>query len=91
MNPPRVPISRAHPAAQGGGDGGNSLLISPVGAPRPVYLAPAAQQQANLADVRPMVIVGLSGMTDFYPALIARKPAQARATVPAARPCRSTS
>jgi len=52
-------------------DGGNSLLISPVGAPRPVYLAPAAQQQAHLADARPIVIVGLAGMTDFYPALIA--------------------
>ncbi len=59
------------PGRSGRRDGGNSLLISPVGAPRPVYLAPAAQQQANLADARPMVIVGLSGMTDFYPALIA--------------------
>lgn len=63
------------PAGASGGsgeqDGRNSLLISPVGAPRPVYLAPAAQQPANLEDVRPMVIVGLAGMPDFYPALIA--------------------
>jgi len=52
-------------------DGRNSMLISPVGAPRPVYLAPAAQQPANLADSRPMVIVGLTGIPDFYPTLIA--------------------
>ena len=59
------------PGGSGWREGGNALLISPVGAPRPVYLAPAAQQQANLADARPMVIVRLAGMTDFYPALIA--------------------
>ena len=51
--------------------GRNLQLISPVGAPRPVYLAPAAQQAANLHDDRPPVIVGLNGMPDFYPALIA--------------------
>ena len=52
-------------------DGRNSLLISPVGAARPVYLAPQAQQAGNLADGRPLAIVGLEGMPDFYPALIA--------------------
>ena len=51
--------------------GQNQLLVSPVGAERPVYLAPLAQQAGNLADERPLVIVGLSGMQDFYPALIA--------------------
>ncbi len=51
--------------------GRNCQLISPVGAPRPVYLAPAAQQAANLEDDRPLVIVGLEGMPDFYPALSA--------------------
>ncbi|MDE0197770.1 MAG: anaerobic glycerol-3-phosphate dehydrogenase subunit B [Caldilineaceae bacterium] len=51
--------------------GRNCQLISPVGAPRPVYLAPAGQQAANLEDDRSLVIVGLNGMPDFYPALIA--------------------
>ena len=51
--------------------GRNLQLISPVGAPRPVYLAPAAQQAANFEDDRPLVIVGLQGMPDFYPELIA--------------------
>ena len=50
--------------------GRNLQLISPVGAPRPVYLAPAAQQAANLDDDRPLVIVGLQSMPDFYPELI---------------------
>ena len=52
-------------------DGQNVLLVSPVGAARPVYLAPKAQQSGNLADGRPLAIVGLEGMPDFYPALIA--------------------
>ncbi len=51
--------------------GRNCELISPVGAARPVYLAPAAQQAGNLEDNRPLLIVGLDGMPDFYPALIA--------------------
>ena len=51
--------------------GRNLHLISPVGAPRPVYLAPAAQQAASFEDDRPLVIVGLQGMPDFYPELIA--------------------
>ena len=51
--------------------GRNCELISPVGAARPVYLAPAAQQAGNLEDDRPLLIVGLDGMPDFYPALIA--------------------
>ena len=51
--------------------GRNCLLISPIGAVRPVYLAPTAQLAGNLSDERPLVIVGLTGMPDFYPALIA--------------------
>ncbi len=51
--------------------GRNAALVSPVGAARPVYLAPAAQQAGNLDDDRPLLIVGLDGMPDFYPALIA--------------------
>ena len=51
--------------------GRNLQLISPVGAPRPVYLAPAAQQAASLEDDRPLAIIGLQGMPDFYPDLIA--------------------
>ncbi|MCY4082595.1 MAG: anaerobic glycerol-3-phosphate dehydrogenase subunit B [Caldilineaceae bacterium] len=70
--------------------GRNYQLISPVGAPRPVYLAPAAQQAANLEVDRPMVIIGLEGMPDFYPDLIAenlqRQGHRARsATVPLSR------
>jgi glycerol-3-phosphate dehydrogenase subunit B len=49
----------------------NLFLPSPVGAARPVYLAPYAQAVGNLADKRPMRIVGFSGMRDFYPKLIA--------------------
>lgn len=49
----------------------NTLLPSPVGAPRPVYLAPAAQLAGDLGRREPMVIVGLRGWRDFYPALIA--------------------
>ena len=52
-------------------NGQNSSLVSPVGAARPVYLAPSAQQSGNLADGRPLVIAGFAGMPDFYPALIA--------------------
>ena len=51
--------------------GRNCQLISPVGAARPVYLAPTAQQAGNLQDDRPLAIVGLTGMPDFYPKLIA--------------------
>ena len=70
--------------------GRNCQLISPVGAARPVYLAPAAQQAANLEVDRPMVIIGLEGMPDFYPDLIAenlqRQGHRARsATVPLSR------
>ena len=51
--------------------GRNYELISPVGAARPVYLAPTAQHAGSWKDGRPLVIVGLTGMPDFYPELIA--------------------
>ena len=51
--------------------GRNGQLISPVGAARPVFLAPQAQLAASLEDERPLLIIGFNGMTDFYPALIA--------------------
>ncbi len=52
-------------------DGANWRLPSPVGAARPAYLAPQAQVDGDLASAQPMVIVGFTGLRDFYPALIA--------------------
>lgn len=49
----------------------NTLLPSPVGAGRPVLLAPAAQRAGNLLEGGPMLIVGFHGLRDFYPKLIA--------------------
>jgi glycerol-3-phosphate dehydrogenase subunit B len=49
----------------------NTLLPSPVGAPRPTALAPHAQLTGDLQSTSPMVIVGLQGWRDFYPALMA--------------------
>ena len=55
--------------------GQNLLLPSPVGAVRPVFLAPAAQKAGEILPAAgggaPMVIVGVTGMRDFYPMLIA--------------------
>jgi glycerol-3-phosphate dehydrogenase subunit B len=51
--------------------GNNLWLPSPVGAPRPTYLAPAAQRAGDLSRSEPLVIVGLRGMRDFFPTLIA--------------------
>ena len=49
----------------------NMLLPSPVGAARPTFLAPQAQAAGDLRRSEPMVIVGFSGLRDFYPKLIA--------------------
>lgn len=49
----------------------NWLLPSPVGAARPAFLAPKAQQAGSLRSNEPMVIVGFQGLRDFYPQLIA--------------------
>ncbi len=49
----------------------NWLLPSPVGAWRPVWLAPQAQVAGDLRRPEPMLIVGFHGLRDFYPRLIA--------------------
>ena len=49
----------------------NWLLPSPIGAARPTFLAPKAQQAGSLRSNGPMVIVGFEGLRDFYPQLIA--------------------
>ena len=51
--------------------GENMLLPSPVGAVRPTFLAPQAQVAGDLRRSEPMVIVGFTGLRDFYPKLIA--------------------
>ena len=52
-------------------DGGNLLLPSPAGAPRPVYLAPDGQVEGDMGRFEPYVIVGFQALRDFYPTLIA--------------------
>jgi glycerol-3-phosphate dehydrogenase subunit B len=63
----------------------NLLLPSPVGVPRPTFLAPQAQKAGDLGWKEPMLIVGFEGMRDFYPLLIAENLAkigyQARAEI----------
>lgn len=49
----------------------NLLLPSPVGAGRPTFLAPEAQLAGSIHKREPMVIVGFTGMRDFFPRLIA--------------------
>lgn len=49
----------------------NTWIPSPVGAKRPAYLVPAAQAPGDLGSNDPLLIVGLLGMRDFYPELIA--------------------
>jgi len=55
----------------------NLSLPSPVGAARPTFLAPLAQLGGELGGIgmppydAPMLIVGLRGMRDFFPELIA--------------------
>ena len=49
----------------------NWLLPSPIGAARPAFLVPEAQQAGSLRSDEPMVIVGFNGLRDFYPQLVA--------------------
>lgn len=49
----------------------NFWLPSPVGAARPALLVPRAQIAGDLNRKKPMLIVGLRGLRDFYPELIA--------------------
>jgi len=51
--------------------GDNLWLPSPVGAARPAFLAPAGQVAGDLSTGQPLLIVGVEGMRDFYPKLIA--------------------
>jgi len=51
--------------------GDNLWLPSPVGAARPTFLAPEGQRAGDLSTGEPLLIVGLEGMRDFYPKLIA--------------------
>lgn len=51
--------------------GENMLLPSPVGALRPTFLAPQGQIAGDLHRSEPMVIVGFTGLRDFFPELIA--------------------
>jgi len=76
-------IGLPYTGAKKGGE--NMLLPSPVGAVRPTFLAPKAQAAGDLSRSEPMVIVGFSGLRDFYPKLIAenlsKQGYQARALV----------
>lgn len=51
--------------------GDNLWLPSPIGAARPTFFAPQAQLAGDLRRTEPMLIVGFSGLRDFYPKLIA--------------------
>jgi glycerol-3-phosphate dehydrogenase subunit B len=47
------------------------LLPSAVGALRPTFLAPQAQLAGDMGRPEPVLIVGFTGLRDFYPELIA--------------------
>jgi len=49
----------------------NLQLPSAVGAVRPTFLAPQAQAAGDLRRSEPLLIVGIQGLRDFYPQLIA--------------------
>jgi glycerol-3-phosphate dehydrogenase subunit B len=59
------------PYAPGTVAGENFMLPSPVGAMRPVYLAPHAQHGGDLSREQPLLIVGFDGARDFYAHLVA--------------------
>ena len=59
------------PYAGGAVAGDNFMLPSPVGALRPTWLAPQAQQAGDLSRPAPIVVVGFTGLRDFYPQLLA--------------------
>jgi glycerol-3-phosphate dehydrogenase subunit B len=66
-----LPYARQPEGAALSVDKKNLMLPSPVGAARPAFLAPQAQWAGDLARAEPMLIVGLRGMRDFFPHLIA--------------------
>lgn len=49
----------------------NLLLPTAVGSARPTFLAPQAQLAGDLSHTTPLLIVGIRGLRDFYPHLIA--------------------
>ena len=49
----------------------NLLLPTAIGAARPTWLAPQAQLAGDLSRGDPMLIVGFTGLRDFYPKWIA--------------------
>lgn len=51
--------------------GDNLLLPTAVGAARPTFLAPQSQLAGDLSRDEPMLIIGFSGLRDFYPHLVA--------------------
>lgn len=62
-------IGLPYDGAQTPGD--NLWLPSPIGVARPTWLAPRAQMAGDLHRTEPMLIVGLRGLRDFYPEMIA--------------------
>ncbi|MBX3000165.1 MAG: glycerol-3-phosphate dehydrogenase subunit GlpB [Caldilineaceae bacterium] len=54
-----------------GEEGRNLRLPSPVGAARPLFLAPEAQLPGRLDSGQPMLVVGFEGFVGFYPKLMA--------------------
>lgn len=63
-------LTREIGLAYGGGDE-NMLLPTAVGALRPTLLAPQAQANGDVRRKEPLLIVGFTGLRDFYPELIA--------------------
>ena len=59
------------PYAGGTVAGENFMLPSPVGAMRPVYMAPQGQHGGDLSSEQPLLIAGFAGARDFYPHLLA--------------------
>jgi glycerol-3-phosphate dehydrogenase subunit B len=59
------------PYAGGTVPGENFMLPSPVGAMRPVYLAPHGQRGGDLSSEQPLLIAGFDGARDFYPHMLA--------------------
>jgi glycerol-3-phosphate dehydrogenase subunit B len=59
------------PYTGGAAAGDNLWLPSPVGAARPAFLAPEGQAGGDLSTGQPLLIVGIEGVRDFYPKLIA--------------------
>ena len=66
-----LPYARQPGGAALSVDEKNLLLPSPVGAARPAFMAPQAQWAGDFNLTDPMLIVGLRGMRDFFPRLIA--------------------